>query len=142
VWGDPAVFPDYAARLRHLLDRCEADARLMGRIPNERVGEVLAESDVVVVPSLWYENSPIVIQEARAAGVPVIASDHGALSEKVRHGVDGLLFPPGDAAALRSALARLWEEPQLLSRLRAGIRPPNDMAGHVTALEALYREHR
>jgi len=57
-------------------------AQFKGPIPNERVGEVLADSDVVVVPSLWYENSPVVIQEARAARVPVIASGHGAMAEK------------------------------------------------------------
>jgi glycosyltransferase involved in cell wall biosynthesis len=54
IWGDPSVFPDYAERVRRQLTH--PDACLMGRIPNERVGEVLADSDVMVVPSVWYEN--------------------------------------------------------------------------------------
>ncbi|HFD40183.1 MAG TPA: glycosyltransferase [Anaerolineae bacterium] len=138
IWGDPTVFPDYADRLRRLLAGRE-DARLMGRIANERVGEALSDSDVIVVPSLWYENSPVVIQEARAAGLPVVASDRGALAEKVRPGVDGLLFPPGDVDALRRTLQRLIEEPELLARLRANVPPPLDMAGHAAQIEALYR---
>jgi glycosyltransferase involved in cell wall biosynthesis len=98
----------------------------------------MADSDVIVVPSVWYENSPVVIQEARAAGVPVVASGHGALTEKVRHDVDGLLFPPGDVVALRQALWRLVDEPDLLPRLRQNIPPPMDMDRHVQELEALY----
>jgi glycosyltransferase involved in cell wall biosynthesis len=138
LWGDLTVFPDYADRVRRLL--AHPDAELMGPIPNERVGEVLADTDVMVVPSVWYENSPVVIQESRAAGVPVVASDLGALAEKVHDEVDGLLFPPGDAAALRGRLRRLADERGLLSRLRQGIRPPMDMAAHVERLEALYHQ--
>jgi glycosyltransferase involved in cell wall biosynthesis len=136
IWGDPTVFADYGDYLDRLL--FHPDARLMGRIPNERVGEVLADSDVVVVPSLWYENSPLVIQEARAAGVPVVASGHGALAEKVRHEVDGLLFAPGDMLDLRQTLWRLVEEPELLARLRQGVPPPVSVAEHAAHLEAIY----
>lgn len=136
LWGDPSVFPDYAQRVQDLLP--PTGAEMMGRIPNEQVGHVLADSDVVVVPSLWYENSPVVIQEARAAGVPVVASGHGALAEKVRDGVDGLHFPPGNVDALRRVLQRLLGEPDLLARLREGMAPPTDMAPHVTHLEEIY----
>lgn len=136
IWGDPTVFPAYGDSLDRLL--VHPDARLMGRIPNEQVGEALADSDVVVVPSLWYENSPLVIQEARAAGVPVVASGHGALAEKVRDGVDGLLFTPGDADSLRKALQRLVDEPDLLPRLRRSIPPPADVVDHAGQLETIY----
>jgi glycosyltransferase involved in cell wall biosynthesis len=95
---------------------------------------------VVVVPSLWFENSPVVIQEARAAGVPVVASRHGALVEKVRDGVDGLLFTPGDAGALRQALLRVAEEPGLLVRLRLGVPPAMDLGEHVEKLEQIYEQ--
>jgi glycosyltransferase involved in cell wall biosynthesis len=140
IWGNPAVFPDYASRLRRLL--ADPDAQLMGPIPNERVGEVLADSDVMIVPSLWYENSPIVIQEARAAGLPVVASGHGALAEKVHDGLDGLLFTPGDVAALRHRLQRLVDEPDLLPRLRQGVPPPTDLDEHVGQLETMYHQLR
>ena len=136
LWGDPTVFPDYAQRVQDLLP--PTGAEMMGRIPNEQVGHVLADSDVVVVPSLWYENSPVVIQEARAAGVPVVASGHGALAEKVRDGVDGLHFPPGDVDGLRRVLQRLLDEPDLLARLREEMAQATDMDTHVTHLEEIY----
>jgi glycosyltransferase involved in cell wall biosynthesis len=94
----------------------------------------------MVVPSLWYENSPVVIQEAWAAGVPVVVSGHGALAEKVQHGVNGLHVPPGDAAALRSTLKTLAREPQLLAKLRQNIPAPMAMTEHTQRLETLYQQ--
>lgn len=138
IWGDPAVFPSYASRVRGLL--ADPEAQLKGPIPNEQVGQVLADSDVIVAPSLWYENSPVVIQEARAARVPVIASEHGAMAEKVRDGVDGLLFTPGSATALRQAIQRLIDEPDLLARLRQNPQSPMDLPEHVQRLEKIYRQ--
>ncbi|MBN1658365.1 MAG: glycosyltransferase family 4 protein [Anaerolineae bacterium] len=138
IWGDPGTFPDYAARLRAAIEAEGSDAEMMGRVANEQVGEVLADSDVVVVPSLWYENSPVVIQEARAAGVPVVAAGHGALVEKVRDGVDGLLFTPGDVEDLRRTLKRLIDDSGLLARLRENVPPAMGMEQHVVELLDLY----
>jgi glycosyltransferase involved in cell wall biosynthesis len=103
------------------------------------VGRVLAGADVVVVPSLWYENSPVVIQEAFAAGVPVIASQIGALAEKVRHGENGLLFPPGETGALRKLLDSLIEHPAQIEELRGCIPDPVTVQGHVDVLVELYQ---
>jgi glycosyltransferase involved in cell wall biosynthesis len=76
------------------------------------------------VPSIWYENSPIVVLEARAAGRPVIASRSGGLVELVQDEVDGLLFTTGDSRDLARQLQRLRTEAGLLERLRDGIQPP------------------
>lgn len=132
AYGDPNAYPEYARQLPATM--------LKGSASRDSVPDILATSDVLVVPSLWYENSPMVIAEAHAAGVPVIASDLGALPEKVGDG--GLLFPPGDAAALASALRRLVQELGLLDRLRDNVkrqvRPSR--ADHVDEVEAIYRE--
>lgn len=90
-----------------------------GRYDNARIGELLADLDAVIVPSVWLENSPLTIQEAQIAGVPVITSDVGGMAELVRDGVDGLLFRVGDAADLRRVLLQVIEHPELLQQLRA-----------------------
>lgn len=136
IFGDPRVFPDYAARLKRLARH--PGIRFRGPLEPHRVGEALAGSNVVVVPSLWFENSPLVIQEAFAAGAPVIASGQGALVEKVRDGVDGLLFRPGDAADLRAKIEQLMAEPSLLETLRRNILPVKTMKEHAQELEAIY----
>jgi rhamnosyltransferase len=96
--------------------------RHLGHVPHERMPELLAAVDVLVVPSVWIENAPFVIREAFAAGVPIVASRLGGMAEMVRDGVDGLLFEAGNADALADVLRRILDEPDLLPSLRAGIR--------------------
>ena len=97
-------------------------------IDRPAVIEQLRWADVLVAPSRWYENSPNVILEAQAAGLPVVTADHGGMAEMVRHDVDGLLFSPGDAASLAGELRKLATEPGLLGRLQAGVVKPHGMS--------------
>ncbi len=129
----------YRERLAPLLDH--PDVHVHGPIPHERVPEALASIDVLVVPSIWPENSPFVIHEAFLAGVPIVASRIGGIPEIVDDGVNGLLFTPGDAEALAHALDRVLSDPQLLSRLRAGRPEVRDIADDVQVARRLYREH-
>jgi GT2 family glycosyltransferase len=110
----------YRARLDALLSESAGRARAHGAVPHSKVPEALASVDVLVVPSVWPENSPLVISEAFLAGVPVIASRIGGIPELVADGRNGLLFEPGSAADLARALSRLLTEAGLLDALRAG----------------------
>ncbi|HIE39258.1 MAG TPA: glycosyltransferase [Anaerolineae bacterium] len=122
LYGNAEQFPAFTRRLHRLID---GDRRITfaGTFPNERILEIHSGLDVLVVPSVWYENSPNVILEAFAAGTPVIASDRGGLAELVQHGVNGLLFRMGDAGDLAVQLQRVVDQPALLESLRKGIRP-------------------
>lgn len=128
----------YEARVRALLGPQAGDV-LRGPFDHARVASVLAGLDVLVVPSLWEENAPLVVDEARAAGLPLVVSDHGGLAEQVREGIDGLRFRPGDAADLARVLQRLVNEPGLLARLGRSPTPLVAMQAHVEALEDVYR---
>ena len=108
----------YRATLAPLVT--QEGVRVHGAIPHSAVPEALASIDVLVVPSIWPENSPLVIGEAFLAGVPVIASRIGGIPELVADGRNGLLFEPGNAADLSRAIGRLIAEPGLLGTLRAG----------------------
>jgi glycosyltransferase involved in cell wall biosynthesis len=125
VYGDPAPHPRYAQRLTRFA-RADARIALLGPYRHSAVNEILAELDAVVVPSMWYENSPFVVQEAQAARVPVIASDLGGMRELVTDQQNGLLFEAGNARDLARQLQRVLDEPSLLERLRsdvASVRP-------------------
>ncbi|MBK8179983.1 MAG: glycosyltransferase [Planctomycetes bacterium] len=100
------------------------------------VARVLAGLSCVVVPSLWRENAPLSALEARAAGIPVIASDVPGLSEIIEPGVHGALFPPGDAAALADLLRAV-----ILGRIPARHAPsqPLSYADHLERVLAVYR---
>jgi len=133
--GDPDFDPTYVRRLKS-----SGRAQFLGKINRQAVWEMLAQLDVVVVPSLWYEAFCLVISEAFAMGVPVIAANLGVLSERIRPEVDGLLVPPGDVDQLAKALLRLHDEPDLLAKLRQNILPVPTVADHVAALTQLYHE--
>ena len=85
--------------------------RWAGPLDHAGVRDALDRAQVLVVPSQWPENAPLIVIEARARGCPVIATDLGGTSEILVHGRDGHLVPPGDDAALCTALASALAEP-------------------------------
>jgi len=91
--------------------------------------------DVLVVPSTWYENTPFVVLEAFAAGVPVIAADLGGLGEIVDE-KNGLLFAAGDPAALRRRIEQVAGDPGWFERL--DVRPLDGIAACFDRLQAGY----
>jgi glycosyltransferase involved in cell wall biosynthesis len=97
------------------------DITWSGTYNGDQIWDVLAGFDVLVVPSRWYENSPTVILEAFAMGIPVIASRLGSMPELVTHEESGLLFEKDDTKDLQAQIKRLLDEPDLLPRLRVGI---------------------
>lgn len=137
IHGNLKRFPPYVRELRALASN---DARITfaGTFPRERIGRTLGAIDVLVVPSRWYENSPLVIFEAFAAGVPVVATDLGGMAEAVASEGDGLLFELEDVDDLARQLRRLIEEPGLIARLRAGIGPVKTVEEDAAQLERLY----
>ena len=137
VHGDLERYASYTDELRRVAGD-DAGISFAGPFPREKIGYVLSEIDVLVVPSRWYENAPGVIYEAFAAGVPVVATDLGGLSEIVRNEENGLLFGLEDHRDLARQLRRLGEEPGLLERLRGGIGPVKTVKENVDELETLY----
>jgi glycosyltransferase involved in cell wall biosynthesis len=138
AYGDTTPFPEYTARLRRLIAGDER-LELTGVYRRQEVSQVLRDLDVIVVPSLWYENSPNVVLEAFAHRTPVVASNLGGMAELVHDGENGLLFAPGDADHLARQLRRLLDDPRLLPTLRAGIGPVKSVAQEMNELEKIYR---
>jgi len=120
IYGDLSRVPQYVQRLKHLAGEKKA-VDFCGSFANEDVYKILKDIDVLVVPSLWFENSPNVILEAFASGTPVVASNFGGMTELVEHEVNGLLFKRGDVKDLYRTLRKLSEKPELLASFREGI---------------------
>jgi glycosyltransferase involved in cell wall biosynthesis len=137
IWGDLQQHPNYTERLRRSIG---ADPRiqLAGRFENSRIAEVLGACHATVVPSLWYENSPLAIMEAHAAGRPVLTSALGGMAELVRDEVDGLHFQPGDAEDLAKQIERLRNDPALLGRLAGGTAPPATINAEMAVMLEIY----
>lgn len=102
----------------------EGAIRWIGPYDSSQIASRMAGLDWVVMPSIWWENSPVVIQEAFACGRPVMVSNIGGMAEKVRHGVDGIHVEAGNPQAWADALLKGAQGRALWERLRANISRP------------------
>lgn len=149
IWGRPR--DPYTTSLRRIAaslpNRAGERVQWMGEYQNERiVPDVFDQVDAIVVPSIWEENSPLVIHEAQQSRLPVITADVGGMAEFVRHEHNGLLFKHRDRRSLAEQMQRLVDDPDLGIRLgQQGYlySESGDVISiqeHVLAVEAVYRE--
>lgn len=138
IYGNPNDFPDYTAQLRALAGQRQG-IEFAGLFANDRIFEVLAGFDVLVVPSLWHENTPLVVYSAQAACCPVIASHCPGLAGVIEDEQNGLLFPAGDVQSLTHRLSRLINQPELIGTLSAHSRRPKSTSAYVDDLLSIWK---
>lgn len=100
--------------------------RFHGRYDPAKLPELMEAIDWLVVPSIWWENAPMVIAEARASRRPVICSGIGGMAEFVQDGVSGLHVSTGDEHELAQVLYRAAETPGLWQKLMKRVSSPPD----------------
>ena len=126
IWGALDTFPDYTASLRKAA--AGLPVRFCGAFANGQTAEVYSRFDLLAVPSLWPENSPLVIHEAFMAGVPVVAARIGGIPELVADGVSGVLYDASSPDALADALRGMVLRPDWLANMAS-------RAPHVKSIE-------
>lgn len=141
IYGNPDEFPDYAAKLEFLASGDER-IKFCGTFPNHTIGEIFSEIDVLVVPSIWLENTPLVLYSAQASKTPVIGSRLDGISEVIKDGKNGVLFEKGDADALAEILTTLANDRERVDEMAANSAEPLSIAGYVERLEEIYHETR
>lgn len=127
--------------VERLAPALRARVHMLGRVANEELARYHRAADVFLGPSLGGESFGIILVEAMAAGLPIVASDIAGYRDVARNGVEALLVPPGDAAAAARAVATLLDEPaQAASLVAAGHRRAREFAWEtvVTRLEEEY----
>ncbi len=123
--GFPALQQDYELRIYGEPSSGEAEeylrkalegknperVRYLGSFPHQEIARIYAELDVLVIPSLWEENSPLVLLYALHTKTPVIASRVGGITELVAEGETGRLFEKGQVEELTARLREFIQEP-------------------------------
>ncbi|HEY0523127.1 MAG TPA: glycosyltransferase family 4 protein [Stellaceae bacterium] len=151
VWGDDAALcifggnlesqPEaFQKRFNELVEKVGRRAKFYGAYRSDEMPNLMKQVDWVVVPSIWWENSPLVIQEAFAHGRPLIASDIGGMAEKIAHDVNGLHFRVASAEDLADRLTQALTTPGLWDRLRAAAPRPITYREAAEQHLDLYRE--
>ena len=136
MYGSLDTFPDYVASLRRLAR--ELPVQFRGGFERGVVARVYAGLDLLVVPSLWPENSPLVIHEAFQAGVPVVGARVGGIPELLRDGRGGLLYEAFSPADLARTLEPLIASRERLAQLVATLPLVKSIAQDAAEWEAIY----
>ncbi len=132
--------PHFQEEFRGLLEKTSKTVTFAGPYDHAtELHKLMAGTDWVVIPSIWWETGPLVALEAFQNGRPVICSDIGGMSEKVGDGVSGLHFNVGNPDDLAAVLKTAAETPGLWSKLRAGIPPVYDIRDHAEVVTDIYR---
>jgi glycosyltransferase involved in cell wall biosynthesis len=140
--GAPFQSESFTAAFAQALSAAGGSVIHCGPYRHDDLPALMAAVDWVVVPSIWWENAPLVIQEAFQHRRPVIASGIGGMAEMVEDGVDGLHVRPGDAADLARVMRRAFTEEGLWARLVVGVAEQPAMADCARAHLALFDRHR
>ncbi len=132
-------------RLEKLINEVglEGTFQLLGAQPQGKVAELLGQADLFVLPSIR-DSLPVVLMEAMASRLPVVASNLCGIPELVQDGETGLLVPAGDERALAQAVARLYEDEGLRREMgRRGAEKVNaefELSGNVTKLRSFFAD--
>ncbi len=142
IFGDYSLQPlEFQSHFLANLATAGSNVVFHGPYDQDHVDALMQSVEVVVIPSIWWENSPVVIQEALRNRRPIVCSDIGGMAEKVRDGIDGFHFPVGNVIALTSLLVRLAKAPARLKAISESMRVPvaskEIVAQHVQLYSAL-----
>ncbi|NQZ04546.1 glycosyltransferase family 4 protein [Idiomarina sp.] len=132
---------DFQRKIKKLIKPIKRHVTFVGSYEPHELTRIMSTMHWAVVPSTWWENSPMVIQEAQANHLPLIVSDIGGMVEKVEHEVNGLTFRVGSPVALAETLTRVVDEPELFRRCCEGVKPPLTIFKSLEAHLPLYFGH-
>jgi len=140
IWGK-AKSLEYDAYLRSLVSGIDW-IEFCGTFPQEEFSQVLKNTDVVVIPSTWYENTPLTALSALAAGKTLVISDVGGLSDLTQQGEAVYLFPVGDSHALAAILRKLAEEQRTSKRTSLRNKQPLRVSEYVEVMLKTYERSK
>jgi glycosyltransferase involved in cell wall biosynthesis len=122
--GAPFQTAAFNEKIDKLFEQTSSHVVRLGAYDRDDIPELMAAVDWVVAPSIWWENAPLVIQEAFQHDRPVITSNIGGMAEMVRDGMDGVHVRPDDPGALARTMADCATNPKLWKKLSGNVRAP------------------
>ncbi|WP_457302429.1 glycosyltransferase, partial [Phyllobacterium sp. P5_D12] len=141
----PFQSESFVADIDRLFAETSPSVQRRGAYRREDIAGLIATVDCAIMPSIWWENAPLVIQEAQSQDCPVITSNIGGMAEMIEDGVNGLTVPTNDPIALAAAMRRIAEDADLRQTLVLGARHPDtiDMtaARYLDLIETLRPAH-
>lgn len=139
IYGKQDQKDPYYRRLQKTTREIDHRVLFHGTFPHGNIGEILRSLHMLVVPSLWYESTPLVLCSALSAGIPVLVSRLGGMTEIVEEGVNGFSFPAGDAKELSSTISNLLANPGMFKEVEKRLKFRNrSVSDYVRDVESEY----
>ncbi|MFY3740380.1 MAG: glycosyltransferase involved in cell wall biosynthesis [Candidatus Nitrosomirales archaeon] len=126
IYGNYFYEKEYYEKLKKMV---EGDSRVefLGQYEDGEMQHIMNDMDCTIVPSIWWENSPLTVLTSLAHKVPVITINIGGAAELIKDGVNGFNFEIGNSRSLASIMQRIAENPELLNTIKSNIvRPPRN----------------
>ena len=137
VYGPFDQVPDYMNELRTISESAE-NVEFLGTFPREELGRRLSELDILVIPSRWYENSPLVLLYSLAVKTPVIVTDVKGLSEFVVDDFNGYIFEKDSVEQLRNVMQKIVDDPSSVAKLSENATYEKDVSDHADEVLKIY----
>lgn len=117
------------------------NVKYMGSFKNSDINYILKDADYLILPSIWPENAPLVIDEAYLNNVPCIVSNIGGMAERVEDGDNGLHFKVGDAENLADKIEYVFDNPESREKFISNIPHVKTIDENVYELIEIYKKH-
>jgi len=137
IYGNFLDDPDYAKKITKIINQCN-NIELMGTFDQDKIADAFKQLDVLIVPSTWYENAPLVIRDAFLAQIPVIGTDLGGISELIINNKNGLLFNNENVDDLYDKISYLIDHPKEITRMGKNCPKQKNMTENAEEMELLY----
>lgn len=124
IYGEQDEHEAYFINLKSLMDSNDS-IHFAGRIPPSHLARAFMDTDYFVMPSIWHENSPLILLDAIQSQTPVITSNIGGAVDFIQNGENGLIFSMGDKNALQQVLQKVIDQPAMVENLRSISRLPS-----------------
>jgi rhamnosyltransferase len=138
IYGDLNCVPEYGKKLVNMVKN--ENIKFVGTFEINQVAEVFKKFDVLVMPSLWFENAPLVLRNTILAKTPVIATDVGGMNYLIQDGKNGLTFPLGDEKHLQEQLEKIIQNPRLIETFSKHMPTIKNVKQSAKELEEYYLE--
>ena len=137
IYGDLNVFPEYSCRLNK---HAAIDKRIKfcGTFRPDDINKVFSTIDVLVIPSLWPENTALVAYYAQSYTCPIISSRIDGMTDIIKHEVNGLMFDRGNIEDLSMFLKKVHDDRGFLRYLASNAIKPMNMKEYATKIERIY----
>jgi glycosyltransferase involved in cell wall biosynthesis len=139
VWGGSFHEIEFEKNVRKMA-RTDSRIEFMGQYDYNDIESILGNIDVVIVPSIWFENAPLTVTTSLAYGIPVITSDIGGMKEMVNGGQNGFTFHVGAPEDLTAKIVQIAEDPSIIEELRKTIRYPIRVEEEAFFTETIYKQ--